>query len=101
MSNIVGTFPAGVKPLGYQQLTVDDTTGGVALTVPVNSKRAVIHVEAQPIRWTDDGTPPTTNLGVLAKADTNFNLYGSVSLKQFRAIKDDSSNATLSICFYG
>lgn len=95
------TYPAGITPKGYQQITVDDTAGGLALTVPAGSVRAVCNVEAAALRWRDDGTAPTASLGTLQKADTHFELHGPESLKAFRAIKDDSTNAVLNISYYG
>jgi hypothetical protein len=97
MSNIVGTFPVGIKPNGYQQLTVDGTAR--SLTVPAGSVRAVCVVEDNPIRWTDDGTTPTASVGSQAKADVIFTLYGKESLDAFKAIRT-GSDAKLSISYY-
>lgn len=97
----VGTYPAGLRPKGYQQLTVDATAGGLALTVPANTTRALLNVEAAALRWTDDGTAPTASIGTLQKADTYFELNGPESLKAFRAIKDDATDAVLNISYYG
>lgn len=96
---ITATYPAGIKPLGYQQLTVSTTA--VGLTVPAKAIRAVIGVEAQPIRWRDDGSNPTSSAGMLQKADTTIELYDPQSINAFKAIRDDSSDATLNISYYG
>lgn len=99
MSNVSATHPAGIKPLGYQQITVSTTA--VALTVPANAVRAVLVVEDQPLRWRDDGTDPTASAGFLVKADVVFELHGTLSLNAFKAIRDDSSDAVLSVSYYG
>lgn len=93
MDQIIGT-----NPLGYQQITVSSTALG--LTVPSTAMRAVLSVEAQPIRWRDDGVDPTASVGVLVKADVTFELYGG-SLRRFKAIKDDATDAVLNVVYYG
>lgn len=101
MSNIVGTFPVGLKPKGLQNLTVDATTGGVGLTVPAGAVRAVLTVEAQPLRWSDNGTAPTSSVGVLELAGSRFELYGKASLLAFKAIRSTGSSSALGISYYG
>jgi hypothetical protein len=96
---MIATFPAGIKPLGYQQLTVSTTA--VGLSVPAKAIRAVIGVEAQPIRWRDDGTNPTSSVGTLQKADTFIEIYDPKALNAFKAIRQDASDATLNISYYG
>jgi len=96
---ITATYPAGIKPLGYQQLTVSTTA--LSLTVPAKAIRAVIGVEAQPIRWRDDGTNPTSSVGMLQKADTFIEIYDPQALNAFKAIRQDASDATLNISYYG
>lgn len=99
MSNITGTFPVGIKPLGYQQLTVADSS--VGLTVPAGAQRAVLDVEAQPLRWRDDGTDPTATVGTLRAAGDVITLYGPESIEQFRAIRSGETSAKLNIAYYG
>lgn len=94
-----GTYPVGVKPLGYEQVTVSSTALG--LTVPAGAERAVFGVEAQPLRYTTDGTIPTASLGFLVKADVSFEIYGSKALRDFLAIKDDATDAILNVNYYG
>ncbi len=99
MSNIVGTFPSGIKPLGYQQITVGSTA--VGLTIPAGANRAVIGVEAQPLRYRTDGIDPTDTEGFLVKADVTFELHGNQTLKNFKAIRDDITDAVLNVNYYG
>ena len=87
------------SPKGYQQLTVSTTA--VGLTLPTGAQRAVIHIEAQPIRYRDDGTDPTSTVGVLVKADVSFELNSLLSLRQFKAIRSGSVDATVNVVYYG
>ena len=96
---MTGIYPAGITPLGYQQLTVSSTA--LALTVPAGTQRVVIGVQAQPIRWRDDSTNPTTNVGMLQKADTFFELNGPLSIKKLKVIRAESTDAVLNIAYYG
>jgi hypothetical protein len=86
-------------PKGYQQLTVSNTA--VGLTVPAGATRAVVYVEAQPIRWRDDAVAPTSSVGVPAIATNAFELPSVQSLNGFKAIRSGSTDATLNIVYYG
>jgi len=96
---IEGTFPAGIKPKGFQALAVSATA--VALTVPSGAVRAIIAVEAQPIRWRDDGTNPSATVGFLEVATSRFTISGKESLLAFKAIKDGATDSALSVVYYG
>ena len=65
-----GTYKLERKPKGYQQLTVSTTA--VALTVPVGATRAVVKVIAQPVRYRNDGTAPTSTVGFPLVANEIF-----------------------------
>lgn len=97
--SIVGTYPAGIKPKGFQQLTVSTTA--VGLTVPAGATRAVCHVQSQPLRWRDDGTNPTSSVGVLTAAAVIFELHGTYSMNAFKAIRSGSTDSVLEISYYG
>ena len=86
------------SPKGYQQLDVSTTA--VGLTLPAGAQRAVITVEAQSIRWRDDGTAPTDAIGTLVAANATIELNSLLSLRQFKAIRV-SVDAKLSITYYG
>lgn len=92
------TYPFGLKPLGFEQITVSTTVK--TLAVPENTKRATLHVEAQPLRYRLDGTNPDANTGVLVKADVSFDLY-TEALKAFKAIRQGGSDATLTVHYFG
>jgi len=54
-------------PVGYQQLT--SFSAATKLTVPAGATYALINVEGiagtDSVRWRDDGTAPTTSVGML------------------------------------
>jgi len=94
-------YPAGQKCLGYEQLDVSTSEVGFA-ELPANAKRAEITVEEDVIRYTVDGiTAPTTDVGFLVLENVAFVLYGSLTLKNFLAIRDAAADAKLSIHYYG
>lgn len=97
--SVIGTYPAGIKPKGFQQLTVSTTA--VGLTVPAGATRAVCRVQAQPLRWRDDGTNPTSSVGMLTAATVTFELDGVYSLNAFKAIRSGGTDAVLEISYYG
>lgn len=95
LSEILNAFR---KPVGYQQLTVSTTA--VGLTVPSNAGRAVVVVEAQPLRYRDDGTNPTASVGMLCVAATRFDIESREALLAFKAIRSGGTDSVLSISYY-
>lgn len=90
------TYPAVLIPLGYQQLT--SLSSAVGLTIPANTTVALIQAETQSIRWRDDGTDPTTTVGMVLSAGESMFFTGS--LAAFKAIEITAS-AKLNISYYG
>lgn len=86
------------KPLGYQQITV--STSALPLTVPAGAQRAVVVVEAQPLRYRDDGTAPTASVGMLCVAATRFDIESREALLAFRAIRSGGTDSVLSVSYY-
>jgi hypothetical protein len=90
--------------LGYQQLaTVSSATG---LTVPsrdpisgmdVKANFALIVAETQDVRWRDDGTAPTSSVGMLLKAGTIFQYDGDLNKIQFIEV---TGSAKVNISYY-
>lgn len=101
--SIVGTYPAERKPVGYRQLAVSstavdlaDATGGI----PKFAGRAVITVETDTVRWTDDGvTTPTATVGMPAAKDTTFELPSAEAIANFKAIRV-TTDAKINIAYY-
>jgi len=92
----VAGVPASLTALGYQQIT--DLSSAAALTVPSGATVAVIQAEAQSIRWRDDGTDPTTSVGMPVAAGETIFFTGSLS--GFSAI-EVAASAKLNISYYG
>lgn len=74
--------------LGYQQITPNSATG---LTVPTNapdgSKQqatfAIITPEGQNVRWRDDGTNPTSSVGMPIYVGTSLLYDGNLANIKF------------------
>jgi hypothetical protein len=87
----VGVAP----PLGYAQASV--TAAQALPTVPANTVTALV-VPRAPIRWRDDGTNPTTAVGMYLAADQALEYRGS--LAAFRMISV-AGTAEVNVSFYG
>lgn len=96
------------KAIGWQSLTVNNTAGGVALTVPTNATYALVIVESTVtsgtvIRYLEVG--PVTNtvsttVGIPRSHLDAFDIQGAENLKNFRAIQTTAGTHTLSIQYY-
>lgn len=91
-------YPIERIPKGYEQLTVSTTA--VALTIPTGATRAVIKVDAQPVRLRNDGVDPTATVGYLLKADDTIELT-SEGLTGAKFIRDGGTDGVLNIIYYG
>lgn len=82
-------------PLGYEQITA--LSASTALTVPANARTAIIQAESQSVRWRDDGTAPTTGIGMVLAAGDDVVYSGD--LAEVRVIEITAS-AKLNISYY-
>lgn len=102
--NILAADSNGKVCLGYQTLGVDNTPGGVKLTVPAGAQSAEITIEdagstspSQAVRYTLDGsTTPVSGAssaaGVpLGDFDT-VEILGNTNLNNFKVIAVDAAN---------
>lgn len=96
----MNTILKSAVPTGYQQLTVDNTSGGVALTVPISSNVAVIKSETAQARWRDDATNPSTTVGMPFDIGDILVLNDALSLSQFKAIRTGATSAVFNISYY-
>lgn len=86
----------GFKSLGYQQVT--NLTAAVGLTVPAGAGLALLQVTGQNVRWRDDGTDPTTTVGmVLTAAGDPYPFSGDLSKIKFI---ESSATAVLNVAYY-
>lgn len=98
------------KPFAREDKTVSTTA--VTLTAATYSpskdedaRCAVITVEAQPIRYTRDGTAPdngaTPPVGdVHASGNERIVLWGLESLQKFKAIRSGGTDSTIHITYF-
>ena len=84
-------------PLGYQQLASVTSGTALNLTVPNASRVAEICVGANSVRYRDDGTAPTTSLGMTATAAQCFQYSGNLVVIQFVAV---NTPTTLDVSYY-
>jgi hypothetical protein len=98
----------------YENLTVDDTSGGVAFTsskvtsstATHNANAVTFTIECSdastscPIRMTLNGTAPTTSVGMLADYGSSITIYNHTSIVAFRAIRTGSTSAVLNIQYF-
>jgi len=81
--------------LGYQQIT--SLSAATGLTVPSGATMALIIPENQSVRWRDDGTAPTTGVGMLLPVNSTLNYDGNLQNLRFIEIL---ASATLNISYY-
>jgi hypothetical protein len=88
--------------LGSRQsgLTIDSTSGGIALTVPASGNVAEIYVETAPIRFTRDGTAPTTTLGFVANVGDIVVLNSRKECTGWLGIEDTATDASVEVEYF-
>jgi hypothetical protein len=74
--------------------TIDNTVGGVGITVPAGTVYAELYCETGQIRFTVDGTAPTTTVGRVANAGDTIEIALSDWTK-FRAIRATGTSGSL------
>ena len=83
----------------YQQITVSSTAIGLTLPGNFAVRMAVLVVEGGAIRYRDDGTDPTSAVGIPADPKMTIIVCG-VQVGSFRAIRQ-SADAVLNAVIYG
>ncbi len=89
------SYFAGYTPVGYQQIT--SLASATPLTVPVNAVFANIQVEAQNVRWRDDGSSPTTSVGMQLTIGSYFWYTGDLTKIKFIEVV---AGAKLNVSYY-
>jgi hypothetical protein len=106
MATVATPGPDG--PLGYQQIT--DMAAATALTIPApgtpliggadspsQANAALIQCETADVRWRDDGTNPTTAIGMILAAGETMLYTGN--LNRIRFI-ESGATAVLNVSYY-
>lgn len=83
-------------PLGYQQYTSLSSATNLS-GYPPEATIAEIIVEAQGIRYRDDGTAPTSSIGMPVAAGNAFQYSGDLSAIQFI---QQTSGAIINVSYY-
>lgn len=90
-------FATSWVPVGYVQLTVGGTVGGLG-TIPAKATRILMGCDTVNIRWRDDGGPLGASVGMLLVATQQpFDYSGSLSKLQFLST---GAPATLNVAYY-
>ena len=98
---IVGSASRLIPVTGRQRLTVDDTSGGVALpSIPAAAVAAVCTLETAQIRFTLDGTAPTSSAGKLLEVGQTLTLESREELTGFLGIRTGGSSGVLDIEYF-
>lgn len=97
-------IPEVSKSFGYQQIV--GLVAATSLTVPTTQvggeknyspALALIRTESQPVRWRDDGTDPTTTVGMILNVGDILKYDGNLS--KIRLIQT-AATATLNVTYY-
>lgn len=93
---------AAFDALGVGQLTsissatlVNTVTGGI----PAGTQVVVLQPETQNVRYRDDGTSPTTAIGLILVANTMYEF--TISQIARMSVIEVAATAKLNIAFYG
>lgn len=97
----------------YENITVDNTAGGVRFTAAIVNSTACLSGAASatftiacasgtdcPIRMTLDGTAPTTSVGLRAIYGQSITMYSNVNLLRFRTIREGATSAVISVQYF-
>lgn len=85
-----------LTPNGYEQITSLNTVK--TLTPPTDSRVALIQAEDQDIRWRDNGSAPTSTVGMVLAAGLDI-LYVARDLSVIQFIETTPS-AKLNVSYY-
>ena len=92
------SLPVTGRALGYQQILAATLASATNLTPPVGAKMAYIVSEASSVRWRDDGTAPTTTIGMLTASGGDLVYSSNLQAIQFIAA---TGSPILDVSYYG
>jgi len=90
----------------YEDVTVDGTAGGVALSaakvfkIGGQARAALITCETADIRYRYDGGAPTSSVGHLLVAGDSITINGPGNISNFRAIRTAGVSATIRVTYH-
>jgi hypothetical protein len=89
-----------MTPIAYESITVANAAIGFTPAKLANASYAFAQLETAPIRYTSDGTAPTSAVGTLMVAGLGLDVCGPEALKAFRAIRTTGNSGTLTVTYY-
>lgn len=99
ISGPVFTTPVTAK--GRQApTTIDSTAGGIGVTAPAGSLYAEFLVETAQVRFTVNGTAPTTTVGRIANPGDTIRI-ATDDFTKFKAIRTGATSASLQGDYWG
>jgi len=90
---------SNLQPLGFCQIAVSTavTLSSACANYPSNSNAIVVVVETAAVRWRDDGTAPTSSVGMFLDIGSTLTYMGDISKVQFVAV---SGSPVIDVSFY-
>jgi hypothetical protein len=96
-----------LRPTGFEVITIDSTAGGKYFTVSkyyasnkITSDYVIMVNETAQIRFTVDGTAPTSTVGTPLQVNQGWVLETYEELKNFRAIRTGTTSGSLNVIYY-
>jgi len=90
-------------PGGFEQITVSNSVKTLTESKYVKdnfyAKKALITIESAQVRWTIDGTTPTSSIGHLNNPFDSITLIGTANIKGFKIIRAGATNAKISVTY--
>jgi len=107
MSQEIGNVIAGLyEPYNYEAITVADSAIGFTASIlkdnsaPLKDcQRVICTLETASVRYTTDGTTPTTTIGHLLNAGDIVIVQGQPAISNFRAIRTGGTSGSLKCTF--
>lgn len=92
MASNITSIAGHLTPVGYQQIT--SLAAATALTIPDKTAVIMVQAETQNVRWRDDGTNPTTSVGMLLVANDILIYTGTSAIKFIEVTASAKLNIT-------
>lgn len=90
---------AAGDPTGPRQ-TLVVSNAAVRLTPPPNATSATVSIDANPVRYTVDGTTPTAAVGTTVGAGAQLEVMGRASLLGLQLIRSGAADATAQVEYF-
>lgn len=86
------------QPIAGSRQKITSLSGATELTVPTGARLAVVMVETQAVRWSDDGTNPTASDGMPIAVGGGWIFDSNLSALKFI---EQTSGAVMNVSYYG